>query len=151
MAGQCPTDSRLGGQGLGRATTNGQGGRLPGKGRTLEHPTIPSHQYSLTTSRPLAPGQLLSCLPPAHQAAVTPPHLPLSQALHICSQLGESLAHALARPSSPFMPSTPWFLLFTSSQERGLVEGAEIYRLCQWEMRALPPPSCPPFLWSGSC
>lgn len=151
MVGQCPTDSRLGGQGLGRAATNGQGGRLPGKGRTLEHPATPSHPYSLTASRPLAPGQLLGCLPPAHQAAATPPRLPLSQVLRICSQLGDSLAHALARPSSPLMSSTPWFLLSTSSQGRGLVEGAEIYRLCQEEVRALPPPSCPPFLWSGSC
>lgn len=65
--------------------------RLPGKGRTLEHPATPSHPYSLTASRPLAPGQLLSCLPPAHQAAATPPRLPLSQALRICRQLGDSL------------------------------------------------------------
>lgn len=59
---------------------------MPRKGRTLEHPAIPTHPCSFRASRPLAPGQLLSWLPfSPSQAAITPPHLPFPGPSHLQS------------------------------------------------------------------
>lgn len=74
---------------------------MPRRGRTLEHPAIPTLPCSFRASRPLAPGQLLSWLPfSPSQAAVTPPHLPFPRPFTSTVSSGESLPHALARPSS---------------------------------------------------
>ena len=137
-------------RGLGRAATNGQGEGCPGKGGPWN---IPQPQATHIPSQQAGLWRQASCsaasLQPIKQL---PPH-PASPSPRPFASAGSSVTHFSCSSQAlvSLMSSTPWFLPSTSSQGRGFIEGAEIYRLCQEEVRALPPPRCPPFLWSGSC